>query len=170
MQGEARTSDSTAAQFRAMYQATLPVVYGFLSTRVGGNRALAEDLTAETYSAAVILFKAQRGNEVTISWLRTVARRRLIDHWRRNAVATGAAIKLVPSDPDPADDEISETVAWALAALSESQRQALVLQHIEGYSVIEIAELLGRSPTAVQSLLARARVAFRVAYEEAEND
>ena len=166
---DAHTSDSPAVQFRSMYEATLPVVYGFLSVRVGGNRTLAEDLTADTYAAAVVLYKAQRGDEVTISWLRTVARRRLIDHWRRAAVATKNVVKLVPPEPDPADVDVSAAVAAALAALSEPQRQALVLQHIEGYSVVEIAELLGRTPIAIQSLLNRARVAFRAAYEEAEN-
>ena len=167
---EAHPLDSATAQFRAMYEATLPVVYGFLSLRVGGNRALAEDLTSETYAAAVLLYKAQRADEVTLSWLRTVARRRLIDHWRRNAVASKNALNLVPAEPDASDLDISSTVATALAALSESQRQALVLQHIEGYSVVEIADLLGRSPTGAQSLLNRARVAFRAAYEEAENE
>lgn len=167
MKVEAHTSDSTTAQFSAMYEATLPVVYGFLSLRVGGNRPLAEDLTAETYASAVVLYKAQRSSEVTVSWLRTVARRRLIDHWRRTAVASKNVMKLVPPEPDTAD--VSATVAAALAALNETQRQALVLQHMEGYSVVEIAELLGRSPTGVQSLLNRARVAFRAAYEEAEN-
>lgn len=169
MMVEPHTLDSTAAQFSAMYETTLPVVYGFLSLRVGGNRALAEDLTAETYAAAVLLYKSHRADEVTLSWLRTVARRRLIDHWRRASVATKNVLNLVPSGPDAIDSDISTTVATALAALNEAQRQALVLQHIEGYSVAEIADLLDRSPTGVQSLLNRARVAFRAAYEEAEN-
>lgn len=167
MQAEAHTSNNQAAQFRAMYEATLPALYGFLLVRAGKNQA--EELTAETYAAAVVLYKADRGDEVTISWLRTVARRRLIDSWRRASVAAENIVHLLPPQPDSADAEISATVVAALDALSEPQRQALVLQHIEGYSVIEIAELLGRSPTGVQSLLNRARVAFRIAYEEVEN-
>lgn len=169
MQMEAHPLDTAVADFRDMYEATLPKVYGFLSLRVGGNRALAEDLTAETYAAAVLLYKARRSDEVTLSWLRTVARRRLIDHWRRNAVASKNVVNLMPDDPDPAEIDVSSTVAAALAALSEAQRQALVLQHIEGYSVAEIADLLGRTPTGVQSLLNRARIAFRAAYEEIDN-
>lgn len=77
-----------------MYEATLADVYGFLSLRVGGNRELAEDLTAGTYSAAVGLYASGRSDEVTISWLRTVARRRLVDHWRRRAVASPKVVQL----------------------------------------------------------------------------
>jgi RNA polymerase sigma-70 factor (ECF subfamily) len=158
------------ARFREMYQETLPVVYGFLMLRVGGKRALAEDLTAETYAAAVKLYKAGRADEVTLSWLRTVARRRLIDHWRRDTVAADNIIKLVQPAAEPTDDHVRATVHAALAALTESQRQALVLQHIEGYSVAEVAELLGRTTKGTESLLARARAAFRRAFEEAEHD
>ncbi len=46
-------------------------------------------------------------------------------------------------------------LADALAALPESQRQALVLKHCEGWSLNAIAEHLGRSPAAVASLLRR---------------
>jgi RNA polymerase sigma-70 factor (ECF subfamily) len=74
------------SRFQDMYLTSLPIVYGFLSLRVGGNRALAEDLTADTFAAAIRHYRAGRSDEVTISWLRTVARRRLVDHWRRRAV------------------------------------------------------------------------------------
>ncbi|MGI9610659.1 MAG: RNA polymerase sigma factor, partial [Acidimicrobiia bacterium] len=104
-------------RFREMYEATLPVVYGFLSLRVGGNRALAEDLTSETYSAAVALFKQGRGHEVTISWLRTVARRRLIDHWRRSSVAAENVALLAPAPSEPSGDEVRAAVAAALGML-----------------------------------------------------
>ena len=158
-------------RFREMYEATLPVVYGFLSLRVGGNRSLAEDLTADTYSAAVAMFNSGRSSEVTISWLRTVARRRLIDHWRHASVKATNVIALVERQPDPADaGEVRRAVINALGSLSEDQRRALVLQHIEGYTVVEVAELLGRSAKATESLLSRARAGFRHAYEEASHD
>lgn len=170
MQPAVGSQEADVVGFREMYEETLPVVYGFLSLRVGGNHSLAEDLTSDTYSAAVGLFNAGRGHEVTISWLRTVARRRLIDHWRRSAVAADNVVSLVaPVPSEPSDDEVRVAVAAALAVLSEAQRQALVLQHIEGFSVSEVAHLLGRTSKATESLLSRARAAFRHAFEEAED-
>ena len=164
-----KTEEADPIRFREMYEATLPVVYGFLSLRVGGNRALAEDLTSETYSAAVVLYKAGRGHEVTISWLRTVARRRLIEHWRRASVAAGNASVVALAPTAPSSDEVRVAVTQALGMVSEDQRQALVLQHIEDYSVIEVAQLLGRPAKATESLLSRASAAFRDAFEETEN-
>ena len=70
-------------RFSAMYASALPVVYGFVALRVGGNRSLAEDLTSEAFAAAVAEYRAGRPDIVTTSWLCTVAKRRLIDHWRR---------------------------------------------------------------------------------------
>ncbi len=169
MQPAVDTQTEVRERFTAMYEATLPVVFGFLMVRVGGNRALAEDLTAETYSAAVKLYKTRRGDEVTLPWLRTVARRRLIDHWRRASVAADNVLELVPAASDPSEGEIRANVAAALAAVSEPQRQALVLQHIEGYSVAEVAAILGRTTKGTESLLARARVAFRQAFEEEQH-
>jgi RNA polymerase sigma-70 factor (ECF subfamily) len=105
---------------------------------------------------------------VTISWLRTVARRRLIDHWRRASVAADNA-SVVAAPTAPSSDEVRVAVTQALGMVSEDQRQALVLQHIEDYSVIEVAQLLGRTAKATESLLSRARAAFRDAFEETEN-
>jgi RNA polymerase sigma-70 factor (ECF subfamily) len=106
---------------------------------------------------------------VTISWLRTVARRRLIDHWRRASVAADNASVVALAPTAPSSDEVRVAVTQALGMVSEDQRQALVLQHIEDYSVIEVAQLLGRTAKATESLLSRARAAFRDAFEETEN-
>lgn len=58
----------------------------------------------------------------------------------------------------------------ALAALPQSQRQALVLRYLDDFPVPEIAAALGRSTHAVESLLARGRAGFKRAYSEAGMD
>ena len=149
-----------------MYANTIADVYGFIALRTGGDHALAEDITAETYAAAVRHFNAGRATEVTLSWLRTVARRRLIDHWRHQNAAAPKLALLVDRAVGPEVDPRRDHVVAALAALSAPQRTALVLQHVEGYSVAEVAGVLGRSEKATESLLGRARNAFRARYRE----
>jgi RNA polymerase sigma-70 factor (ECF subfamily) len=56
-------------------------------------------------------------------------------------------------------------VLSALTSLRGEQQLALTLRHLDGLSVREIGELLGRSAKATESLLARARDAFRKAYQ-----
>lgn len=157
-------------QFRSMYAAELPVVYGFLFVRVAGNKPLAEDLTAETFTAAMGEYRAGRPEIVTESWLRTVAKRRLIDHWRHQRVVDANVIDVAGQDrPQPIGVGDKELIVEALAKLSEDEQRALVLQHVEGYSVTEVAGILGRTPKGTESLLSRARAAFRAAYAEADH-
>ena len=67
----------------AIYRRALPQVYGYLLPRCG-SAALAEDLTAETFMAAVAATRRRGAAEPTVAWLIGVARHKLIDHWRRD--------------------------------------------------------------------------------------
>ena len=62
--------------------------------------------------------------------------------------------------------EARERAVAALGAVASSQRAALVLCYVDGYSVGEAAQLLGKSTEAVESLLARGRQTFKRAYLE----
>ena len=142
-------------------------MHGFLLDRCG-SRALAEELTAQTFEAAARQVARGRSDEVTAPWLFTVARRRLIDHWRRQSarerlrervVAESATLCQSPSSENP-------EVSAALDSLGHRQRVVLTLRYIDGWSVSEIAEALEITYIATQSLLARARTAFRAALVE----
>ena len=64
-----------------IYDRALPQVYGYLLDRCG-DVATAEDLTSETFLAAVA---APRPSDVSVPWLIGVARHKLVDHWRRRS-------------------------------------------------------------------------------------
>src|SRR5215218_10353657 len=66
----------------AIYHVALPQVYGYLLPRCGST-ALAEDLTSETFLAAVDASRHGSLTEVSTAWLVGVARHKLVDHWRR---------------------------------------------------------------------------------------
>jgi len=155
----------------ALYRRALPQVYGYLLPRCG-NTAVAEDLTAETFMAAVAAVRQGRvrGPEVTVAWLVGVARHKLADHWRRTAreqrgLATVAA--LAEDADDPWDERLDAQVAHAaLARLPGPQRAALTLRYLDGLPVAEVAACLGRSEHATETLLVRARAALRRIYRE----
>ncbi len=65
-----------------LYDTALPQVYGYLLPRCG-SRALAEDLTAESFLAAVAAVRKPDAQAPSIPWLIGVARHKLVDHWRR---------------------------------------------------------------------------------------
>ena len=161
-------------EFRVLYRSTLPDVFGYLMGHTGGNRSLAEDLTSETYLAAARRMRSS-DERLSIQWLKTVARRRLVDHYRREAAMSRRIIRLrneVATAASDTDDEAParEHTLSALAGLSEEHRLVLTLRHIDDMSVSEIAIAVGRTEKATESLLGRARVAFKKAYSEVSID
>jgi RNA polymerase sigma-70 factor, ECF subfamily len=155
----------------AIYRRALPQVYGYLLPRCG-SAAVAEDLTAETFMAAVAATRRGAAPEVTVAWLVGVARHKLVDHWRRVAREERglAALEHVTEGlDDPWEDRLdAEAAHAALARLSAPQRVALTLRYLDGLPVAEVAEHLGRSLQATETLLVRARAALRRVYEDGE--
>jgi RNA polymerase sigma-70 factor, ECF subfamily len=149
-----------------LYDEALPQVYGYLLSRCG-QRALAEDLTAETFLAAV-----HADGEVSVPWLIGVARHKLVDHWRRQAREERTLSLVEPlSEPGWEDGLLDRVTARAvLGRLGPHHRSALTLRYLDGLSVPEVARLLDRTVHATEALLVRARAAFRRAYDGAEAD
>ena len=159
----------------AIYRRALPQVYGYLLPRCGST-VLAEDLTAETFMAAVAAVKQDRvgAAEVTVAWLVGVARHKLADHWRRAAREQRGLAEvavLAAEADDPWDEHLDVQVAHAaLARLPGPQRAALTLRSLDGLPVAEVAGYLGRSVHATETLLVRARSALRRIYREEGSD
>jgi RNA polymerase sigma-70 factor (ECF subfamily) len=153
------------ATLLALYDTALPHVYGYLLARCG-RRALAEDLTAETFLAAVTACRRQPLSEPGIGWLVGIARHKLLDHWRaaerEQRGLRSAYQERGPGPPDPWDEHVDALVAReVLAAQTGPHRAALTLRYIDGLPVPEVAAHLGRTVQATEALLVRARTAFR---------
>jgi RNA polymerase sigma-70 factor (ECF subfamily) len=155
----------------AIYRRALPQVYGYLLPRCG-SVVVAEDLTAETFMAAVAATRQGTAPEVTVAWLVGVARHKLVDHWRRIAReqrSVAATEREGDALDDPWEDWLdAEAAHAALARLSAHHRTALTLRYLDGLPVAQVAEHFGRSLHATETLLARARAALRRVYREVE--
>jgi RNA polymerase sigma-70 factor (ECF subfamily) len=148
----------------ALYDRAMPEVYGYLVRRCD-SPATAEDLTADTFMAAVRALQADAGKRIEIGWLIVTARHKLIDHWRRGGRQRDALAALwddVPVVDDPFDTPIDVEVArLTLAALAPIHRSVLTLRYCDGLPVGEVAEAIGRTIHATEALLTRAKAAFR---------
>ena len=165
--------DTSPGSFRAFYDDALPRVYGYFLQRCGGSVAVAEDLTQETFLAAVAELKRGRRIVSPLAWIFGIARHKLMDHYRRQERADRALSLAWESEEVeaelvvPDDSEARERAIAALGSVAAPQRAALVLCYVDGFSVLEAAKLLGKSVEAVESLLARGRQSFKRAYAEA---
>lgn len=159
--------DSGAALL-ALYDEALPEVYGYLLARCG-RRAVAEDLTAETFLAAVTACRRQPPPAPSTGWLIGIARHKLVDHWRA-IEREDRGLHAVAAETDPTDDPWDERIDAMLArdvldGQSALHRAALTLRYLDGLPVPEVARALGRTVHATEALLTRARTAFRHSYD-----
>jgi RNA polymerase sigma-70 factor, ECF subfamily len=154
-----------------LYDDALPHVYGYLLARCG-DRGLAEDLTAESFLAAVHAVRKPGGPDPSVPWLIGVARHKLADYWRR-VEREQRGLRLLDSGPERADDPWETTVDRiqaheVLGQLGPHHRAALTLRYLDGLPVPEVARHLDRSVHATEALLVRARAAFRRIYQDPE--
>jgi RNA polymerase sigma-70 factor, ECF subfamily len=152
-----------------MYDDALPFVYGYFVRRCA-DRATAEDLTSETFLAAMDAARKESPPPMTLPWLIGVARHKLADHYRRRQNRMNIPVADLPEPVEPVDHwdaELDRMVAESvLARLPEQHRTVLSLRYLDDCSVGECAELIGRTVHATEALLVRARRAFKKEYPE----
>jgi RNA polymerase sigma-70 factor (ECF subfamily) len=155
-----------------LYDDALPHVYGYLLARCA-DTGLAEDLTAESFLAAVQAVRKPGAPDPSIPWLIGVARHKLADHWRR-VEREQRGLRLAGREPagvdDPWDSAVDRIRArQVLGRLGPHHRAALTLRYLDGLPVPEVARHLDRTVHATEALLVRARAAFRRIYEGQED-
>jgi len=136
-----------------------PDLFGYAIRLTGGDRARAEDLVQETL-LALVRHPDGPTAQVTTGWLMVVLRRRFLDSVRSQRREDRRVLRAVRLDgsvePDWSAVE-GGAALQALGRLSDLRRVALILRYVDDLPVQEVAQLLGRTPSATESLLARAR-------------
>jgi RNA polymerase sigma-70 factor (ECF subfamily) len=143
-----------------------------------GSRDEAEDLCQEVFLRVYKARKGYRPKAKFATWLFTIANNLALNHLRgkgRNPSPAGGGTtvsqslspmaKLEGREGTPSAQmrqaELSDLVREALEVLNEDQKMAVLLNKFEEMSYAEIAAIMGRSPAAIKSLLARARNQLR---------
>jgi RNA polymerase sigma-70 factor, ECF subfamily len=145
--------------FDLFYAGTVRRVTGYLHA-VTGSRAEAEDAAQEAFARAWQRWDKVSGYGDPEGWVRTVGYRISVNAWRK-ATSRAAAHRRhgVPDDQPGVSPDYLAIVA-ALRKISADQRQAIVLYHLIGLSVNEIAREAGVPPGTVKARLARGRQAL----------
>lgn len=157
------------------YTRYIDAIYRFAYHQVGRHRQDAEDVTQETFIAAIKNLKSYRGDSRLYIWLCGIAwhkasdLRRRRDHAKRpQPTADDQLLQLREERTrQAAVSEMSERESerrrvWAvLTQLPEHYRYVLALKYMEEFKVAEIALIMGKTEKAVESLLVRARDKFR---------
>ncbi len=154
--------------FRDYRQAILNYIY-----RLVGDGARAEELTQQAFVKAYRALSRLPATADRRAWLYRIATNVCYDYLRRRRLVQWLPLLegdgRAPSQNGP-ESPASErdAVQRALAQLPPSTRAALILYSVQGYSTVEISQMLGISPGAVKTRLCRARERFRQVYAEEE--
>jgi RNA polymerase sigma-70 factor, ECF subfamily len=158
---------SDRAAFALLYRRYVDLVFRYCLAHVG-DRATAEDLTAETFLRALAHIAGFRGERSFRSWLFAIAHNTVANAHRSRSRRPETALEEDEQtiDPSPTPEESYEQaearreVHRLLAALPDDQRRILELR-LAGLSGAEIADVLGRSPGAVKIAQVRAFARLR---------
>jgi RNA polymerase sigma factor (sigma-70 family) len=158
------TKQSPDKAFERLYQAHVHDVYRY-ALMVLRNPADAEDVAQTTFMNAYRAIQRGEKPRAPRHWLIAIAhnvcRTRLRDASRRPQQVELEDYHVATEAETEAEGIDAQELVKALGVLSFNQRSALVMRELEGRSYAEIAELLEVSPTAVETLIFRARRALR---------
>ena len=174
---ELQTALASDDAFETWYRRTLPRIYSYLLSRCGHDPGLAEELTQQTFIAAVAQRSRYDGRSDTVTWLCGIARHKLADHFRvierderRRMRLEVRQIQMDTAATPVTDLDDRAAIADAIRSLPASQQAVLTFVVLDDLSVAEAARIMGKSQAATQSLLHRARDGFRRAFDPEATD
>lgn len=164
--------------FDEFFEDNFPRLYRFALVRMHHDPDAAEEVVQATICAALAKLRTYRGEAALFTWLCTFCRHEISAHYARlrreppltelveqQADVTAALESLSALSADPEQllqqHEVVRLVHVALDRLPRRYADALEWKYVDSLSVNEIAARLGLTPKAAESLLTRARAAFR---------
>lgn len=173
-----RVAGGDRQAFDEFFREYFPRLYRFALSRSDNDPELAEEVVQRTMCVVVRKMGSYRGEALLFTWLCQICRNELAAVFRQRGIeslaavpiedhpAVQAALESMGRDefrPESAQrrDEIAAFVRATLDYLPANYAIALEMKYIEGSSVAEIAARLGVGDKAAESILSRARVAFR---------
>ena len=177
--GEERAFDFFAERY-------VTALYRFAQKRLGGDRELSREIVQATVCKVIEGLEGYRGEAAFFTWICACCRNEIAAHYRQLdrrprevdleegeiaiAVENRGGSATAVREPEPEERllraEAAERVHLALDRLPPSYARAMEWRYCEGLDVAEIAHRLAASYKATESLLSRARKAFRAVYEE----
>lgn len=166
------------AAFRTLFDRFFPRLYRFVLARLEGDHEAARDIVQQTFCRAIERLDGYRGEAALYTWFHQICRNTLMDYYR---YTSRRARVVVPLEDLPDVRAVLETLAAPLAeqpetdawradvrrlvqatvdALPERYGEVLEWKYVDDEPLKAIAQRLGVSDKAAESLLTRARSAF----------
>jgi RNA polymerase sigma-70 factor (ECF subfamily) len=176
-----RLLDGDEDAFRAVFDDFFPRLYRYALARLSGNREEARDIVQETFCKAFERLDSYRGEASLYGWMCQICRNAMIDRARRQSVQLRHLVRTdddetiqaiveairAPESEQPEQEltraRLLQLIQTTLDFLPDHYGNVLEWKYVEELSVNEIAAQLAIAPKAAESLLTRARSAFKEA-------
>ncbi len=144
-------------------------IYHYIFHRIG-DQPLAEDLTAQVFLKMLEAIRDRKAWHSSFSgWLYRIAHNLVIDHYRRRGRHSSVALEDAPVRLADLEDPVvtaefnleAERLRFAIRRLTDEQAEVVSLRFLEGYSIIEVADMTNRTEGAVKALQYRAVTTLR---------
>lgn len=159
--------------WRVLYDRHFDSLFAYVHARTRGNALRAEEVVQDCWAVAVRRIRAFDPRTGAFGgWLRGIADRLLLNErrrWARRFRLRGDNGRHEPTEAPPPRLERAELVAAALTSLPDRYQDVLRAKYEERRSVAQIAGAWGTTDKAVESLLTRARQAFREAWNRLDS-
>ena len=167
------------AAWETWYDETFPGLYAFVRWRCAGLSDWIDDIMQETWLTAIRRIRAFDPDQGSFAdWLRGIAANLIRNHGRKRrpipslngqpAHDHAAHEHIAQANADRHSRDQAEQIALALSRLPERYEAALRAKYLDQQSVAQMAETWNESPKAIESLLTRAREAFRQEYQRSD--
>lgn len=165
-------SGGAADAFDSLYARHRAALWRYVLNRTG-DESRARELFQDIWLRVVHGRSGYTPDAPFRAWLYRIARNRVIDHYRRQpetphetldehtTIATTEIAPPLQPDEIASLAERGDVLQRALARLPDEQREAIVLQHVAGMSLAEIAEVTGERTETVKSRLRYAKTKLR---------
>ena len=169
-----KNSKDAAETFTELYERYLPKVFRYISYRVG-DMDLAEDLTSVVFEKALTKIDSYRSNKASFStWLMTVARNTIIDHYRvksrKLTISIEETLEVASEEASPEEEVIRkeelQRLDTYLKGLSQQEREIISLKFGAELTNRRIAEILSLSESNIGTILYRAICKLRDKFKE----
>lgn len=165
-----RAAKGDRAAFTQLYQRTVKRLYAYCYSQVH-NVQEAEDLTTQTFIAALEQINRYRGEGTAVAWLLGIAYHKVNDWRRKHKVMT--PLTLIESNADPAplpEEEVFQqwqrtALEQALHTLTPERAEAIALRFFGELSNAEVAAVMGKQEAAVKMLVHRGLQELRLRLE-----
>ena len=158
-----RAGDETA--FETFAEHYIAGLYRFALRRLDNDRELTREIVQSTVCKVIEKLDTYRGEAPLFTWLCACCRNEIAAHFRR-AGRRPREVELVEDVPQEPAADTAELVHAALDRLPPTYARAMEWRYLDGLEVADVAQRLALTYKAAESLLSRARSAFREAYEQ----